>query len=421
MTQAGAKCKWQWSIDRIDNQKGHMMDNVRLTCYYCNTRQYNSPPTFEEAGLMKRTKTCKAKCHIANVERCDPRLANIAEKLGRDTKDWMKKTPSLILPQPNIQSANENIVHVTYLLNGKTIDIKIQVSTNDAPACDDSHISCAQLEQQLVDAISDAEGFSRHINRYRPIETKRRIKTGSNRMKQIKINEIPETDEELGKIVSAPDITIFEYGRLLEQDTFTCDEYSKIWRYRLRTLYNWQNTLDLDWCKIYATRATKCIWTNLLEYFCGDSIGQSLEMLQARYANGESVLQVTYLRHMLADVMLKTCGFDNLQDTKMISGGDIEANFIAKKTEIQALQEKYLHCFGNKKHLTSWKVRGILSFVSGMLDQMYGCTITTRASGRANRDKYMIKHKYLGPVFVTSATDNKPYIIPGQQPCVRND
>jgi hypothetical protein len=46
-------------------------------------RQYGSPPTFEEAALMKRTKSCKAKCHIATVSRLDTRLADIAIKLRR--------------------------------------------------------------------------------------------------------------------------------------------------------------------------------------------------------------------------------------------------------------------------------------------------------------------------------------------------
>jgi hypothetical protein len=83
VTCAGKKCGWQWSIDRIDNQKGHIMGNVRLTCYYCNIRQYSIPPTFEEASLMKRTKTCKAGCHIATVSRFDTRLMHIAIKLRR--------------------------------------------------------------------------------------------------------------------------------------------------------------------------------------------------------------------------------------------------------------------------------------------------------------------------------------------------
>jgi hypothetical protein len=42
-------------------------------------------PTFEEAALMKRTKSCKAGCHVASVSRLDVRLGHIAEKLRRVT------------------------------------------------------------------------------------------------------------------------------------------------------------------------------------------------------------------------------------------------------------------------------------------------------------------------------------------------
>ncbi len=56
----GKRCLWQWSIDRIDDAKGHTMDNIRLTCYYCNIRQYSVMPSLEEARLMKRTISCIA-------------------------------------------------------------------------------------------------------------------------------------------------------------------------------------------------------------------------------------------------------------------------------------------------------------------------------------------------------------------------
>ncbi len=79
----GKGCLWQWSIDRIDNAKGHTMDNVRLTCFYCNVRQYGMRPSIAEARLMKRTKTCRAGCHVATVSRNDPGLANIGSKLKR--------------------------------------------------------------------------------------------------------------------------------------------------------------------------------------------------------------------------------------------------------------------------------------------------------------------------------------------------
>jgi hypothetical protein len=87
----GKKCGWQWSIDRINNNLGHIISNVRLTCYYCNVRQYGSEPTFEEASLMKRTKTCKAGCHVATVSRADTRLMHIALKLKRA---FVKRMPS---------------------------------------------------------------------------------------------------------------------------------------------------------------------------------------------------------------------------------------------------------------------------------------------------------------------------------------
>jgi hypothetical protein len=90
----GKKCGWQWSIDRIDNSKGHTVDNIRLTCYYCNVRQYGTAPSNEEARLMKRTVTCAAGCHIASASRSDPGLANIGKKLRRCKQ--IMETPSAV-------------------------------------------------------------------------------------------------------------------------------------------------------------------------------------------------------------------------------------------------------------------------------------------------------------------------------------
>ncbi len=93
----GKGCLWQWSVDRIDNTKGHTMDNVRLTCYYCNIRQYGMCPSIAEARLMKRTKTCQAGCHVATVSRDDPGLADIGPKLKRSIPVRKNKRPILAI------------------------------------------------------------------------------------------------------------------------------------------------------------------------------------------------------------------------------------------------------------------------------------------------------------------------------------
>lgn len=48
-------CCYQFSIDRIDNNKPHNKDNVRITCYYCNCRHF---PKFDQ-----HFKICNEKCH----------------------------------------------------------------------------------------------------------------------------------------------------------------------------------------------------------------------------------------------------------------------------------------------------------------------------------------------------------------------
>jgi hypothetical protein len=108
----GKRCGWQWSIDRIDNSKGHIIGNVRLTCFYCNVRQYGTMPTHEEAALMKRTKTCSAKCHIATVSRADVRLGHIAAKLKRTfTPSFMKKPQACaVVVAPIIKKPQVHVV-----------------------------------------------------------------------------------------------------------------------------------------------------------------------------------------------------------------------------------------------------------------------------------------------------------------------
>jgi hypothetical protein len=48
-------CCYQFSIDRIDNNKPHDKNNVLISCYYCNCRDY---PKFDQYN-----KICKQKCH----------------------------------------------------------------------------------------------------------------------------------------------------------------------------------------------------------------------------------------------------------------------------------------------------------------------------------------------------------------------
>jgi hypothetical protein len=53
-------CCYQFSIDRIDDNKPHDRNNILISCYYCNCRQY---PDFNQ-----HNKLCKEKCHIDKKE-----------------------------------------------------------------------------------------------------------------------------------------------------------------------------------------------------------------------------------------------------------------------------------------------------------------------------------------------------------------
>jgi hypothetical protein len=48
-------CAYQWSVDRINNNKAHDYGNVLISCYYCNCRGY------KDFGI--RNKVCTRGCH----------------------------------------------------------------------------------------------------------------------------------------------------------------------------------------------------------------------------------------------------------------------------------------------------------------------------------------------------------------------
>ena len=53
-------CCYQFSIDRIDNNKPHDNGNVLISCYYCNCRNY---PLFDQSN-----KICNSGCHVIKRE-----------------------------------------------------------------------------------------------------------------------------------------------------------------------------------------------------------------------------------------------------------------------------------------------------------------------------------------------------------------
>lgn len=48
-------CCYQFSIDRINNNKPHNKDNIRITCYYCNCKHHNK--------FSQLNKKCNEGCH----------------------------------------------------------------------------------------------------------------------------------------------------------------------------------------------------------------------------------------------------------------------------------------------------------------------------------------------------------------------
>jgi hypothetical protein len=270
------------------------------------------------------------------------------------------------------------------------------------------------LENEHAESVSKKNALFEYINHYREagatVEVTEFAISGPIKINSRAIGK-ELADAKYSAVTTAPDVEPIEIEELLRSGPVSIANKPRVDRYMLRSFYNWRGPITQEWCKTYMPRATREIYTGLREYFCADTVEESLEILRRKCADGQSLPRATYLRHMVADRLLKTCGFRDLQDTKMIASVDIEIEFELERDEVKRLQEDYLICFGNKKPLTSWKTAGILRFINGILTAMYGCSITARSTDRKDKGKYRIKHNYLGPVFAMRDCDDKPCII----------
>jgi hypothetical protein len=270
------------------------------------------------------------------------------------------------------------------------------------------------LENEHAESISKKTALFEYINHYR--EAGAQVSVTEFAASKIEIN--PRiigkvlADAKYETILDAPDIDQGEFSEIIQAgDPVSTENKRKIDRFMLRAFYGWRGVITREWCQTYMSRATREIWTGLREYIRGDNAEKSLELLRQACATGESVPKTTYLRHMMAHRLLKLCGFDDLRDTKIVTGEDIEIEFELKREEVKTLQKDYLMCFGNKKPISSWKRQGILRFINGILTVMYGCSIIPRSRNKSDRDKFSIVHNFLGDVFPLRPCDDKPCII----------
>jgi hypothetical protein len=91
-------CRWIWSIDRLDNDVGHVKGNVRITCVSCNLRMrhWAVPIPQELAKLYKRSQSCGHEgCHDATAEDTDQRIIDWkANPIISDLDSLIKTTES---------------------------------------------------------------------------------------------------------------------------------------------------------------------------------------------------------------------------------------------------------------------------------------------------------------------------------------
>ncbi len=65
LLKSGIRCRFLWSIDRLDNSKGHTQDNVRITCMSCNISDWQCDPDVNVARATKHGRDCLHGCHKA--------------------------------------------------------------------------------------------------------------------------------------------------------------------------------------------------------------------------------------------------------------------------------------------------------------------------------------------------------------------
>ena len=60
-------CLYQFSLDKIDNEKGHAIENLRIICYYCNAKGGWKLTKYDKDKENDRRESCSQKCHIVTT------------------------------------------------------------------------------------------------------------------------------------------------------------------------------------------------------------------------------------------------------------------------------------------------------------------------------------------------------------------
>ena len=57
-------CLYQFSLDKIDNEKGHVIENLRIICYFCNAKGGWSVMADRQINIRE---SCSQKCHVVTT------------------------------------------------------------------------------------------------------------------------------------------------------------------------------------------------------------------------------------------------------------------------------------------------------------------------------------------------------------------
>ena len=92
LLKSGPRCRFVWSVDRIDNGKGHTQDNIRITCASCNLSNWAQDPDIRMARWVKHNKSCTGGCHKA-LTKSEMVTTGYMEKINTKNARLVWETP----------------------------------------------------------------------------------------------------------------------------------------------------------------------------------------------------------------------------------------------------------------------------------------------------------------------------------------